>query len=584
MRKALLVYPEFPPSYWSHKYALQFIGRKAVLPPLGLLTVAGLFPSDYELRLSDMNVQELTDEDLLWADYVFISAMVVQRDSFSQVVQRCKQFKIPVVAGGPFITSFWEEVPGVDHYLLGEIEQTFPAFLSDLAAGRAAAFYRPSLDWKGEDLRPAISLAPLPRYDLINLKDYSDMAVQFSRGCPFDCEFCDITKMNGRVPRTKSDQQILAELNNLYDWGWRGDVFFVDDNFIGNAREALRLLPLVAAWQKERGRPFGFYTQASVNLAEKPELMEAMVQAGFYMVFMGLETPNPKALQQTNKKHNTKEGVPDYLLSAVKRVQAQGMEVTAGFILGLDGDDESSFDAQIDFIQRAGIPSAMVGLLSAIKGTGLYQRLEREGRLLAGKSNGNNVSAALNFIPQLDHKVLLAGYKRVLRTLYQPSLRNYFARCYTYLDNWKQRNLSQDSGFEMRDLRAILKSVKRQVFSRQGPAYLKFMAKVIFNFPGKFGDAVRLAIIGYHYERVTRQQLMTDEFRELLETEGSRLRGLSLQGDILVHLQESFEMLKMRYNAISVDFRESLNEAIQTFTNEMRQLSQDWPMELQLAA
>ena len=283
----------------------------------------------------------------------------------------------------------------------------------------------------GRPLRLASTPAtPVPRFDLLDLSAYGSMALQFSRGCPFDCEFCDITKLFGRVPRTKSNEQMLAELDALHSLGWRGALLLVDDNFIGNKKEAMRLLPAVAAWQREHGSPFDLFTEASVNLARNEPLMDAMVEADFSMVFVGIESPNPEALRRTNKPQNTVRGDEDYLIRAVRTIQEKGLEVTAGFILGLDGDGPEVFEAQVDFIQRAGIPIAMVGLLTALRGTNLYSRLEHEGRLLV-ESSGNNVEIALNFVPELDRGVLIDGYRNVLASLYGPDLRTYFARCRT---------------------------------------------------------------------------------------------------------------------------------------------------------
>jgi radical SAM superfamily enzyme YgiQ (UPF0313 family) len=422
---ALLVYPELPPSYWDFRYALDLLGKRASMPPLGLLTVAAMFPENWELRLVDMNVDPLEDEDLEWADLVLTSTMVVQQRSLRDVLARCKAIGRPVAVGGPHPSSCPAEISGADYFLLGEVEEIFPRFLRDWQAGVAAPVYRPQA-------RPAVTITPVPHFDLIDHEAYRSMALQFSRGCPFDCEFCDITQLYGRFPRTKTNAQMVAELDRLYELGWRGSVFVVDDNFIGNRREAMSLLPAVASWQRERGYPFDLYTEASVDLAKHETLMDGMVEAGFTMVFLGIESPNPEALRKTRKVQNTVRGEDDYLLRAVRRIQEKGLEVTGGFILGLDGDGREVFDAQIDFVQRAGIPIAMVGLLTALRGSHLYTRLEHEGRLL-DESTGNNVEIALNFEPELGREVLIVGYRRVLSALYGPRLESYFERCRTLL-------------------------------------------------------------------------------------------------------------------------------------------------------
>ena len=375
MPNALFVYPKFPPSYWGFKYALDFIGKKSSMPPLGLLTIAGMFPDNYNMRVVDMNVGTLTDADLEWADMVLTSTMIVQKESLYNVVEACNRADVPIIAGGPHPTSYYdnikEECNGtVDHFLFGEVEETFEDFMTDFESGAAKEVYK-------ETKKPDITKTPPPRYDLIDLKPYGSMALQFSRGCPFNCEFCDITKLFGRVPRTKSNEQMLSEFEMLYKLGWTGSMFVVDDNFIGNKRDAMRLLPAVQEWQEERGFPFSLYTEASVNLVEIPEMLDAMSIAGFNMVFLGIETPNEDALITTSKGQNTskEEDAGSYLLNSIRKIQHKGMEVTGGFIIGLDGDTE--FDSHIDFIQEAGIPMAMAGLLTALKETDLWHRLKQ---------------------------------------------------------------------------------------------------------------------------------------------------------------------------------------------------------------
>ncbi len=555
---ALLVYPEFPPSYWGFQYSLELVGKRSAMPPLGLLTVAGMFPASYRLRLVDMNVSELTDEDLDWADLVLTSTMVIQRRSLRDVIARCNERCKPVVVGGPHPTSFHSEIAGADHYLLGEVEEIFPGFLADWEAGEAKRLYEP-------EQKPAVTLAPVPRFELLDLEAYSSMAVQFSRGCPFNCEFCDITKLFGRVPRTKTDDQLLVELDRLYELGWRGPVFLVDDNFIGNKREALRLLPSVAEWQRKRNHPFDLYTEASVNLAKLEPLMDAMVDAGFTMVFLGIESPNPVALQQTQKVQNTERGNEGYLLQAVRRIQEKGMEVSGGFILGLDGDGPEVFDAQVEFIQEAAIPMAMVGLLTALRGTDLYARLEREGRLL-GESSGNNVEIALNFRPELDPEVLVAGYRRVLATLYDPGLRSYFERCWGFLSRYgaPPRSRRKLGRFEVL---AFLRSLRSQLFSRQGPAYFKFLARTLLRRPRLVSHAVRLAIKGFHFQRFTIQTLAADDFKAAALAGYERVEELAAESaaspsESLEALSRSAERarrsIRRRFRRLRPEFRRRL--------------------------
>ncbi len=490
------------------------------MPPLGLITVAAMFPPHFRLRLVDMNVRELTDEDLEWADLVLTSTMVVQQRSLQEVIARANRHGRPVAVGGPHPTSFADEIHGASHFLLDEVEETLPRFLADWEAGGAARLYRP-------DAKPPVTSTPVPRFDLLELERYSSMALQFSRGCPFDCEFCDITKLFGRVPRTKTNEQMLRELGRLDELGWRGPVFLVDDNFIGNKKEALRLLPAVAAWQEERGYPFDLFTEASVNLAQSEPLMDAMVAAGFSMVFLGIESPNPEALKLTKKTQNTDRSDRDHLLHAVHAIQRKGLEVSGGFILGLDGDGPEVFDAQVEFVQRAGIPMAMVGLLSALRGTDLYARMEREGRLLE-ESSGNNVEIALNFRPQLDRDLLVQGYRRVLATLYDPSLRNYFARCATLLGNLGPTARHQRRKIGRPELLAFARSVRRLMSSRQAAPYLRFVTRTLLTRPRLFPEAVRLGIMGLHFQRFTRQTLAAHDFREAARAGYERVETAAL--------------------------------------------------------
>jgi radical SAM superfamily enzyme YgiQ (UPF0313 family) len=394
--KALLIYPRYPDTFWSFRHALKFLNKSATHPPLGLLTIASLLPQDWELKLVDLNVSPLRDEDLAWADLVLVSAMAVQRESAEEVIKRAKGFSKKVVAGGPLFTvfyqDFWEDV---DHFVLNEGEITLPQFLSDLAQGNPKKLYTTQ---EKADLKKS----PIPRYDLIDFKSYTSMCIQFSRGCPFNCEFCDVTNLFGHAVRTKSKEQIIQELENLYQLGWRGSVFFVDDNFIGPKRITKEeILPAIIEWQKKRNHPFYFYTQVSINLADDDELIRLMTEAGFNSVFIGIETPNEESLKEANKRQNINRD----LVSSIRKVQKSGLEVMGGFILGFDNDPPTIFDTLVRFIEDTRIIIAMVGVLNAPPGTRLYHRLLEEGRILA-RFIGNNTDISTNIIPKMGFETL----------------------------------------------------------------------------------------------------------------------------------------------------------------------------------
>ena len=560
MPNALLVYPEHQPTYWGANFALEIVGIKAAFPPLGLLTIASMFPPQYALRVVDMNVTPLEDSDLEWADMVFTSTMIVQRFSLKSVIERCNRAGLPVIAGGPHPTTFHDEIEGVDYFVLDEAEEIFPRFLRDLENGTAKSIYR-------EPRKPDVTQTPIPRFDLIDMKNYHSMGVQFSRGCPFNCEFCDITKLYGRVPRTKTPDQLVDEFELLYRLGWRGQIFLVDDNFIGNKRDAMNLLPVLARWQRTHGYPFSLSTEASVNLARMSELMDAMIDAGFDTVFLGIETPNPKALLKTKKPQNVSKREENFLFNAIRKIQGKGMQVQGGFILGLDGDDESVFDAQIDFIQAVGIPMAPIYLLTALKGTDMYNRLKSENRLLEVSIGGS--STTLNFKPEMDPRILMEGYRRVTATLYDPTLENYFKRCLTLFKHLKP----VPHLLKPRSKNAIfidLMVVRGRLSANQVPAYTKFIAKVSRDHPKMLSKAISLAALGYHFEKITFQQNALYGFKEFLETELEVFKEAGLQ-DVEAtrnRRQALFRRVQARYESIPEDFRyngDGIEHALETF-------------------
>ncbi len=570
MPNALFVYPKFPPSYWGFKYALEFLGKKSSMPPLGLLTIAGMFPKNYNLKVVDINIEPLMDAHIEWADVVLTSTMIVQKDSLYEVAERCNRAGVPIIAGGPHPTSYYDNIKEetdaeIDHFLFGEVEEIFEEFLTDFESGCAQEIYR-------EKRKPDITKTPPPRYDLIDINSYGSMALQFSRGCPFNCEFCDITKLFGRVPRTKSNEQMLAEFEMLYKLGWDGAMFVVDDNFIGNKRDAMRLLPAVKQWQEERQFPFSLYTEASVNLVEIPEMLDAMSSAGFNMVFLGIESPNDEALLSTSKGQNTskEEEAGSYLLRAIRKIQSRGMEVTGGFIIGLDGDTE--FDSHIDFIQKAGIPMAMAGLLTALKETDLWHRLKQEDRLV-GESSGNQTDMTLNFVPEMPRDELLAEYRRVVSTLYDPTLKNYFARCLTLLEHMPRTSHNVRS-IQMEELRAFARSIQRQLFSKQGFEYVRYLLKTLKNYPNMFPEAVRLAVMGYHLEKTTRHTIAVEDFRKFLALEMDTFKEQISQftqaqedrmNEVQTYSRQLFSRVKKEYDSIHEDFRYAAHNALAGF-------------------
>ena len=573
MPNALLIYPEQPPTFWGADFALDMSGFKAIHPPLGLITIASMFPPGFDVRLVDMNVSTLEDADLEWADMAFTSAMITQRVSLQSVIERCGRAGVPVVAGGPYPTTFHAEIEGVDHFVLDEAEEIFPEFLRDVENGAAAAVYR-------EPRKPDVTRTPVPRFDLVDMKSYSSMSVQFSRGCPFDCEFCDIIKLYGQVARTKSPDQILEEFDTLYRLGWRGPVFLVDDNFIGNAREALKLLPAIVEWQKSRGYPFALFTEASVNLARMDKLMDTMIEAGFDTVFLGIESPNPEALLKTKKPQNTDRRNENYLFDAVRTIQRKGMQVLGGFIVGLDGDGEGVFDAQIEFVQEAGIPVAPIYMLTALKGTDMYERLKAENRLLEDVVLRN--ATTLNFEPEMPRETLIEGYKRVIATLYDPTLENYFKRCLTLFENLEPVPHLRKPKSRTENYAGIMR-VRQQLSAGQVPAFSKFIAKVSREHPRMLSCAIYLAGLGYHFEKYTRQQIALGDFEDFLTAEVKVfMRAVSGDvpdaEDVRSRRRESFARARARYESIPDDFRflgDGVDEALQSFFGAVNALTNE---------
>jgi radical SAM superfamily enzyme YgiQ (UPF0313 family) len=485
--KILLIYPEFPDTFWSFKHALKFIRKKASAPPLGLLTVAAMLPAEWEKRLVDVNVRKLTDADIAWADYAFVSGMVVQRESAHEIIARCKAAGLPVIAGGPLFTSEHEQFTQVDHFVLNEAEITLPPFLADLEAGCARRVYATTEF-------PDIRQTPVPLWELADLSQYASMSIQYSRGCPFNCDFCNITTLLGHRPRIKTPQQIIAELDGLYRLGWRAAVFFVDDNFIGNKRSLkTELLPALIEWQKgKQGIPFN--TEVSINLADDEPLMQMMANAGFDTVFIGIETPDDESLGECSKKQNLHRD----LVADVKKIQRAGLQVQGGFIVGFDSDGPSIFRRQIEFIQNSGVVTAMVGLLQAPMGTRLYERMKREGRL-TDEMSGDNVDGTTNIIPRMSLGALRDGYRSILSHIYSPE--HYYQRVKTFLREYKPPKIK--ARLDREYILAFFRSVYRLgIVGKERAQYWRLIGWTLFRRPRLFPLAVSLAIYGHHFRKV----------------------------------------------------------------------------------
>jgi radical SAM superfamily enzyme YgiQ (UPF0313 family) len=488
--KILLVYPEFPDTFWSFKHALKFIHKKSSSPPLGLLTIAAMLPGEWEKRLVDLNIEELKDSDLEWADWVLVSAMIVQKKSSHEVIDRAKSKGKTVLAGGPLFTMAREEFRTVDHLILNEGEITLRRFLEDFKAGKANRVYETT---EFAD----ISTAPTPMWELVKLNKYDSMSVQYSRGCPFACDFCNVTAMLGHQMRLKTTAQFIKEIDELYKLGWRRNIFVVDDNFIGN-KKALKedLLPALINWRKGK-KGCLFITEASINLSDDDELIHLMVEAGFTQVFIGIETPDDESLTECHKSQNRNRD----LVSAVKKLQNRGLQVMGGFIVGFDNDDQHTFERQISFIQKSGIVTAMVGLLQAPIGTELYQRMLREGRLEAWDYSGDNVDGETNIKPIMPPKMLKEGYRKILDTIY--SAKNYTDRVKIFLTEFQPARHTVT--IEFQEIMAFFRSIwKIGILSpfQERKYYWRLFFWSLFKMPEKFALAITFAIYGYHFRKV----------------------------------------------------------------------------------
>ena len=506
--KVLMVWPRFPASFWSLGEVMEIVPERSLVPPLGLITVAALCPRQWKIRLVDLAFEELSDEDLLWANLVMVSAMGVQREGVRQTLERASKLNRRTMIGGPYASSEpYALLPLADHVVVGEPDEIFQGIATDLEGGSARRLYRVAE-------KPDVTRTPVPRFDLLALNKYSFMSVQFSRGCPFTCEFCDIITLYGRRPRTKSPAQLIGELDALLQLGWRKEVFIVDDNFIGNHKAALELACELERWQRCNRYPFGFFTEASIDLASRPGLLDAMVKANFCRVFIGIESPSAESLKEAKKFQNLRRDP----LDSIRLIQQHGLWVMGGFIVGFDSDPPDIFDRQIEFVERAGIPWAMTGLLQAPPTTPLYDRMKREGRLVQESSEPSNFSPP-NFRTVLPLPELLAGTKRMLLTLYDP--RRFYERVFDSLERWQLQPEQKTPALSLLYLlRVMFKSVWRQgVLSGYRRAYWRFLRRLMIRWgldPQKRRLGFELALSGHHFIRYARH------VAETLEAEGHR--------------------------------------------------------------
>jgi radical SAM superfamily enzyme YgiQ (UPF0313 family) len=508
--KVLMIWPRFPPSFWSFEAMLDLLPEETIHPPLGLLTVAALCPKNWKLKLVDRSFEDLVDRDLLWADLVMVSGMVVQKDDIGETLLRARALGKRTMMGGPYASSEPQVLLRLaDHVVVGEPDEIFDGIATDLEQGSAKRLY------VVKD-KPDISKTPVPRFDLLHLNKYVSMAVQFSRGCPFQCEFCDIITLYGRKPRTKSPRQLRAEIDVLFELGWRDLVFIVDDNFIGNHKRALELAQSLEEWQKSHDFPFLFYTEASIDLAQRPELIKSMVKANFYYVFIGIESPSEASLAEAKKYQNLRGNQ----LDSIRFIQSQGLWVTGGFIVGFDSDTEDIFERQTDFIERAAIPWAMAGFLQALNTTPLHDRMLQQGRLRA-ETTGNNFDRP-NFRTLLPLPDLLKGFRQTLLSLYSPSA--FYNRAYRSLVHWEAREEQKATPhpFSLM-LNVLVRSIFHQgILSSYRRQYWKFLRQILTRWsrnPPKLSMGITILLSGHHFIKYA-QDVAAE-----LEAESRKLAG-----------------------------------------------------------
>lgn len=512
--QVLLIYPLFPKSFWSFEKTLALVDCKALMPPLGLITVAAILPQKWEFRLVDHNIEEITESDWEWAELVIISGMIVQKNDLLAQIAEAKKRNKPVAVGGPYATTSPQEVEVADFLVLDEGEITLPMFIAAIDRGERSGVFRATE-------KPTVTETPIPRYDLLDLSAYDNMSVQFSRGCPFQCEFCDIIVLYGRKPRTKTPKQLLAELECIHNLGWRGAVFMVDDNFIGNKRNVKLLLKDLKVWMAERNYPFGLTTEASVDLAQDDELMELMVECNFKKVFLGIETPDQDSLALTSKFQNTR----DPLTESIDKITKAGMQVMAGFIIGFDGEKPQAGDRIVQFVEQTSIPLAMFSMLQALPHTALWNRLEKEGRLLNSAANINQTTL-MNFIPTRDIEDIATEYVNAFWKLYDPA--NYLRRIFRYymmLGSVKNAKSLRPSWKTIRALGLLL--WKQGVTAKTWLLFWSNLIQVLIRKPRQLENYLTLCAYLEHfteYRSIVREQIDT-QLDEYIAAKSKRRRA-----------------------------------------------------------
>jgi len=585
-----LVYPKNPGgTYWGFEKALKFVGKKASNPPLGLLTVAAMLPENWNTTLIDMNVESLTDKRIKNSDLILLSGMAVQETSIKKTIERATAQNKTILFGGPYATKYFdfENVDDISDkvvWVLNEGEETVPLVLKDLSNGKLKQLYaRPSskdsleriikkFEGKNIDASMQLNFSKIesftPKYELVKMNAYDSMIIQFSRGCPGGCEFCDVATLFGGKTRYRDNKDILKDLKKLYKLGWRGDLFIGDDNTIGAPKIATNILEEIIEFQKENNYPFRLITEMSLNIADRIDILKKYVNAGGKSVFLGIETPNPDSLKETGKKFNlSKETNPDNKIKEIANkisIIQQYVEVSGGFVVGFDSDDERVFKWQEQLIQEAGIPIAMVGLLLAPPGTPLYQRMKQEGRLNGNFIGNNTHSDVTNFLTKMKPDILAKEYTELLQKLYPANLETYFERALTMFEHQKGKLRNGEGKIKLSDIQAMIRSTKL-IFKPLGPNYIKFLGKTFVKYINRLPDAIRFGICGYHLAEITQTSVYQHDllaharekyaiFRQTVETSFTDMKVAV--SDMKISTKNSYEEMK-----------HSLTESVRNYVN-----------------